>query len=90
MIEQFCENKAKPELNCNGNCHLSKELSKQIQKNVNQEKHSLNISIYLPNAFNEIESIHIKHPKLKKEYISFYSNNYHFLGITNFLHPPQV
>lgn len=28
IANQLCENKAKPELKCNGKCHLMKELAK--------------------------------------------------------------
>lgn len=29
ITEKYCENKANPMLNCNGNCYLSKQLKKQ-------------------------------------------------------------
>ena len=29
ITKQFCENKAKPKLNCNGKCHLAKQFAKQ-------------------------------------------------------------
>ena len=28
LVEQFCENKAKPEMQCNGKCYLKKQLDK--------------------------------------------------------------
>jgi hypothetical protein len=28
IVNQLCENKAKPQLHCNGTCHLKKELAK--------------------------------------------------------------
>ena len=31
ITANFCENKAKPELKCNGKCHLAKELKKAEQ-----------------------------------------------------------
>jgi hypothetical protein len=90
IIEEFCENKAKPELNCNGNCHLSKELNKQIDKVPNQEENQLHFSIFLPTAYNDIKAVEVKHPKLKNNYNSFYKNNYHNIIMDNILHPPQV
>jgi hypothetical protein len=90
IIEAFCENKEKPELNCNGNCHLSKELNKQIDKVPNQEKNNLNLSVFLPRAYNDIKLVELKHPKLKKNYNSYYINNYHYVVMDNILHPPQV
>lgn len=32
IIEMYCENKAKPELECNGNCYLMKQLKKDEKK----------------------------------------------------------
>ncbi len=90
IIEEFCENKAKPELNCNGNCHLSKELNKQIDKVPSQEKNELNFSLFLPIAYSEINTVEINHPRLKKYYNSFYKNNYHYLVMDTILHPPQA
>ena len=29
ITKQFCENKAKPKMNCNGKCHLAKQFAKQ-------------------------------------------------------------
>ena len=29
IVETLCENKDRPEMNCNGKCHLSKELAKE-------------------------------------------------------------
>jgi len=36
ITRKFCENKAKPKLQCNGKCHLAKQLAKQEK----QEKSS--------------------------------------------------
>ena len=33
IITELCENKATPELNCNGKCHLEKELAKAADTN---------------------------------------------------------
>ena len=34
ITQNFCENKNKPQLHCNGQCHLNKQLQKQ-EKNEN-------------------------------------------------------
>ena len=31
ITEEFCVNKAKPELKCNGKCHLAEQLSEPVQ-----------------------------------------------------------
>jgi len=90
IIEEFCENKAKPELNCNGNCHLSKELNKQVDNVSCQEKNQLSLSVFLPNAYNDIYGIELKHPEFKKNYNWYYKNDYYYLLLDTILHPPQV
>jgi len=90
IIEEFCENKAKPELNCNGNCHLSKELNKQVDNVSCQEKNQLSLSVFLPNAYNDIYAIELAHPELKRNYNSYYNNDYDYLVLDAILHPPQV
>ncbi len=44
ITEEFCENKAKPELQCNGQCHLAKQLTEPVAPTGNQPTES----IYLP------------------------------------------
>jgi hypothetical protein len=36
ITKQYCENKAKPELHCNGKCHLAKQLTAPVQPIGNQ------------------------------------------------------
>ena len=33
ITEKYCENKDKPELQCNGKCHLKKEIAKKVKSN---------------------------------------------------------
>ena len=34
IVNELCENKLKPELKCNGKCHLTKELAKASEGNL--------------------------------------------------------
>jgi hypothetical protein len=38
IIEKFCENKDKPEMQCNGKCYLNKQVAVIDGVNMNQEK----------------------------------------------------
>ena len=40
ISKELCENKAKPELHCNGKCHLMKELAKasEAEKPISSDK----------------------------------------------------
>ena len=45
FTEQFCENKAKPELKCNGKCHLTKIITERKIKSL-REKYLLIVKLY--------------------------------------------
>lgn len=89
FIEALCVNKDKPELQCNGKCHLNKVLKSQdkdqdIPENVVDFKELLLYTITL-------EKIIFK-PKndLKKQNTSIYKNLYSYNSINDCFHPPQV
>ena len=46
IIEQFCENKAKPQLTCNGKCHLAKQIA-AVQEQSQEESKPVSFS-YTP------------------------------------------
>ena len=39
IVNELCENKLKPELKCNGKCHLTKELAKASESNSNDSSY---------------------------------------------------
>lgn len=92
IVNTLCENKDKPELECNGKCHLSKELAKEAgtdDKNplnntskieIPQIIISENIQEYVFVAENEIPSL---------EKTGYRSNLNTSLFISEILHPPQ-
>ena len=41
IVAELCENKAKPEMHCNGKCHLMKELAKASESDKQDGKPSL-------------------------------------------------
>ncbi|MEQ7801458.1 hypothetical protein ABDJ41_16815 [Pedobacter sp. ASV1-7] len=43
IAAEFCENKAKPELHCEGKCYLMKKLKQAEEKEQKQERQSQNI-----------------------------------------------
>lgn len=88
----LCENKAKPELKCNGKCHLMKELAKasEDEKPINSDKKN--------NSKQEVEVLFFQDIKsLVTEQIYFqnktsinnnYSNLYFHLNSCTVFHPP--
>jgi hypothetical protein len=45
IAQQFCTNKDKPALKCNGKCHMNDILSKQIEK---EENNTLVLNVIIP------------------------------------------
>ena len=90
IAEELCENKEKPELNCNGHCYLKKELTKQNEVNTDQENSEIRLMVIWPYAFNDIEPIEISSPIEVQLNKSRYSNHYHFINEMDLLDPPQI
>lgn len=88
IAEFLCINKEKPEMQCNGKCHLYKELEKQ------QEETPVSLEISLkeyPIGFVNILTIQDKNQTIgfKKENYTF-SKKYNFLFAKSIFHPPSV
>ena len=58
IVNELCENKSKPELKCNGKCHLMKELAKESEseKPIQNDKKS-SVSEFEVLFFQEIKPI---------------------------------
>ncbi|KFC23266.1 hypothetical protein [Epilithonimonas lactis] len=90
--KNLCENKAKPELLCNGKCYLKKEIAKT---STDQSKNDSRINIcaladifiindafvFSSNDFNIKENLKIN---------SEFSNSYNFSLFSKIFHPPLV
>lgn len=90
----LCVNKAKPEMKCNGKCHLMKELAKasdaempssQDKKTQHQEVEILFLEKMITFHFSPIYSL-----EEKKEINSNYSNLYFQENRFSIFHPPTV
>lgn len=92
IAKVLCENKAKPQLKCNGKCHLMKELAKasENEKPINSDKkdnskHEIELLYY-----NELSEINFRqiyfHNKtsIGDNYANLY---FHMVGCSVF-HPP--
>lgn len=87
----LCVNKAKPQMHCNGKCHLMKEMAKESEseKPISSDKKSVAFE-YEILFFQRIEPIlpiqgfYPLSPKMKVRY----SNLYTYLDNKRFFHPP--
>jgi poly(3-hydroxyalkanoate) synthetase len=47
IAENLCENREKPQLECNGMCHLKKELDKDDERKQQQDKQQVEIVLFM-------------------------------------------
>ena len=89
FVERFCENKERPELNCDGKCALAKMLLEET----NDEDSPINID------FLKTETVLFLESELEIEFAVFftetlentnYTNHYSFDFLEKELQPPRV
>ncbi|MEO9512131.1 MAG: hypothetical protein ABJN84_17950 [Flavobacteriaceae bacterium] len=91
IVENLCENKEKPMLNCNGKCFLAKQLAKESGKEKKSPFGSENSKLKLP----IIDWFHIQ--TIDYQSFDFVIHNYEYyhelkshLYISEVLHPPEL
>lgn len=93
IVNTLCENRDKPEMNCNGKCHLSKELAKEAGADDNNPLNSKTSKTEIPQVFisenisefqfaSETEIAALE----EVDYIPVFHTS---LFIFKILHPPQ-
>lgn len=90
IIELFCINKGKPELKCDGKCHLNSQLS-EVEKNTEKTPFSPSNSSYNLELNSTIINSKIEfNPNIKilKTRNYFTSKNNTCKGYTSFFSPP--
>lgn len=88
FIEKLCENKDKPELNCNGKCQLKKVAESSTENQQTPTKYtSLKEINFL--VINNIKVDFIKIIKVKTKKFK-YNNLYAFYCINQIDRPPQI
>ena len=89
FVEALCENKDKPELACNGSCHLTK-MAKSHDKEQNTPENIIDfkeLNLY-QNSFTELV---LPNKIFEKKYNpKFYLNLYSFSNTNDCFHPPKV
>ncbi len=89
FIEALCENTDKPELACNGKCHLKKIVKSQDKDQKNPESIlDFKELILFSSALESVVFNKKKH--LKKQQPTTYLNLYSFTNTNGCFHPPQV
>lgn len=87
----LCVNKAKPQMHCNGKCHLMKEMAKESEseKPISSDKKSgvSENEILFFQVIHPFETIQDSYPTTTKMNVS-YSNLYSYLKSNTVFHPP--
>lgn len=86
----LCENIEKPELKCNGKCHLKKELASEAKKDNSKSNEQKNNSIVFEILFCENIISYTFNPKIyfDNRVQSLYNCIYFRLNSTSIFHPP--
>lgn len=94
IAKELCENKAKPEMHCDGKCHLKKELAKasEEEKPISSDKKATS------KQESEVLFFESKTTLISKPILFFtslkvknkYQNLYAYLSTHTIFHPPSV
>lgn len=91
IIENFCVNKDRPELNCDGHCYLAKQLKslEEKEKKANSERISHNPTLDLIDQIN-FYSFQFQNLELPNTIDFIYDNQYQFQSIYLIKAPPEL
>lgn len=87
FVEQFCENKDKPQLQCNGKCYLTK-----VSKDSSSDKTDKLPAIEWQKLFYFHTEENIEIAKISLDFKSanfWYTNQYYKLNTSYIFHPPR-
>ncbi|WP_432670438.1 hypothetical protein [Flavobacterium sp. SM2513] len=93
IVNELCENIAKPELHCNGKCHLAKELAKASTDDTsNSSEKKVVAQQYELVYFQEIKAIifSMYDSNFSPQVYNSYTNNYYHLSVNSTFHPPNL
>ncbi|MDP6907977.1 MAG: hypothetical protein QF371_00655 [Flavobacteriales bacterium] len=89
IIENFCENKEKPELKCNGKCHLKKQIKEDSEKK-SEVPANLSELLTFVLIYEEIDEIALSFLDARSRHASPYSVGSYSQELHSVFHPPQV
>lgn len=94
IIKNYCVNKNRPEMHCDGKCYLAKQIQKAEQEDEKQATNNfINklLSLEVIQNTNLFDSYFQKTPFEEKTATNyFYKNNLPHLHTFSFFHPPRV
>ena len=92
ITKSLCVNKEKPQMQCNGKCHLMKELAKaaETEKPISSDKKTNTKQLVEELFFQDLKAL-INQPVYtlhKPSVVNNYSNLYNYEGDHSVFHPP--
>lgn len=90
IVSELCENKEKPELQCNGKCYLSKEIAKNQTEDSTENKPSFlpDFGIYFFKKNDNFNLFLMQNHQEKACFSVYYNNFYKFLYFSSVFRPP--
>ncbi|WP_458627178.1 hypothetical protein [Winogradskyella sp. PC D3.3] len=87
---ELCVNKDKPELACNGKCHLKKELAKASDSEKSNDKNHSSSTEHQVVFFQDLylNTLAFSHIEQNSKIISSYNRVYKFHFMDSIFHPP--
>lgn len=93
IIQTYCVNVDKPELQCNGKCHLAKQLQLETDTNQDSDLNALTVIEGFFPIFNQERSYIIPENTdyfILNKPVDFYNKRYNHSAIFSQFKPPQV
>ena len=85
----LCVNKDKPEMHCDGKCHLKKMAQENSGTKDKVPFKEFNLKEILLFVVQQ-PSCQFINPSLKKSFTGYYNNLYAYNGLCDLDHPPQI
>ena len=90
IVEKYCINKNKPQLQCNGQCHLAKQLQPDSSSEIAQVEYNLQ-SAFFPVYFQNVENFTFKvNLSDATTHLFGYHDTYQYLLYSAIEYPPTV
>lgn len=89
IAANFCENKARPAMHCNGKCHLSKQLARAAESAPSNEKNSVKLaSVDFMEYFSGFDFE--ERPEMITHTNVFRDNRFTVFSLHSIFHPPAT
>lgn len=91
FVTMFCENKDRPQLKCNGKCHLAKMQKEQSEKDAENRLKQLQTEVVFYNSTTPVYFVKNELCVVEKTgTIAYYNKSYSFLFTLDLVKPPDT